>query len=126
MPSKRKRNLRPSAPPRSGEGRRERVERSEATKPLPRWQWRTFPVFFALVSGLLLASLVNGVPDNTAGAAVQLIAIAGFGYGLAHLVVMNVIVAGRVRRRSESLARGETPDDDWEDETTYADETTAP
>ena len=105
--------------------RAERVAGSEARRPLPRWQWRTFPVFFALVTGLLVASILNRNPD-TAALVVYLVAVAGFGYGLAHLFVTNVVVAGRLRRGGETAAPAEVsadaPDDAWEEETVYPDE----
>ncbi|HEY8172864.1 MAG TPA: hypothetical protein VIH21_07235 [Dehalococcoidia bacterium] len=88
----------------------------------PSWQWRTFPVFFAFVVGMLIASFINGRPDNTAGALIQIVAILGFSYALIHLIVVNVIVAGRMRRRDEQIARGETPDDAYEDAVVYPDE----
>ena len=44
------------------------------------------------------------------------------GYCLAHLVVTNVFVAGRVRRRRAALAQGELLPEDYEDELVYKDE----
>lgn len=114
-----------SASKKQGPSPRDRVIEREISRTPPRWQWRTFPVFFALVSGLLLASFVNGTPDNTIAAIVQLAAIGGFGYGLAHLFVTNVIVAGRAKRRAEAIGRGDVPAEDWEDETIYPDEAPA-
>ena len=105
--------------------RRERALTAEVMKPRPRWRWRTFPVFFALVCGLLIASFVNGTPDNTVAAIVQLAAIAGFGYGLAHLFVVNVIVAGREKRRARAIASSTVPAEYFEDETVYPDEAPA-
>ena len=90
-----------------------------ASPAAPRWRWRTFPVLAAFVIGLLVASFINGRPSNGAAAAVQIAAIAGFGYVLAHLFVTNVIVAGRVRRRRRAIERGEQPSDDYEDEVVY-------
>ncbi len=82
----------------------------------PRWRWRTFPVFCAFVVGLLVASFINGRPQNDAAAVVQIVAVLGLGYCITHLFVMNVVVAGRMKRRRDSLARGETPEDEFETE----------
>lgn len=79
-------------------------------------------MFFAFVVGLLIASFINGRPNNGVAAAVQIIALAGVGYGVAHLFVTNVIVAGRIKRRREAEARGETPAEDYEEELVYGDE----
>jgi hypothetical protein len=84
-----------------------------------RWQWRSFPVFVAFVSGVLIASVINGQPANPLAAVVQLLALFGVIYSLVHLFVTNVIVAGRAKRRREAIARGDTPEDDWEDEAMY-------
>lgn len=99
---------------------------SDATHPkrvryTPDWRWRTFPVFCALVAGLLVASFINGRPSNTAAAIIQLAAILGAAYVLAHLFVTNVIVAGRLRRRDEAIARGDD-DYEYEDEVVYPDD----
>lgn len=88
----------------------------------PDWRWRTFPVFFAFVVGLLVASFVNGRPGNDVAAAVQIISLLGLGYGLAHLFVVNVIVAGRIKRRREAIDRGETPGEEVEEELVYPEE----
>jgi hypothetical protein len=85
----------------------------------PDWRWRTFPVFFAFVTGLLLAGFLNGAPTNTAAAVAQIAAVAGFGYALAHLFVANVIVAGRMKRRRQAMERGEEPADDFEEALVY-------
>jgi hypothetical protein len=90
----------------------------------PDWRWRTFPVFCAFVAGLLLASVLNGEPDNALGAVVQLVALLAVAYALIHLFVMNVVVAGRAKRRDAAAARGEAPDDEWEDEVVYPEERT--
>jgi len=90
---------------------------------MPRWRWRTFPVFFAFVLGLLVAGIVNGEQNNEFAWIVQLLALLGVGYGLVHLFVTNVIVAGRVRRRERPIARGEQPpDDEWVDEVVHPDD----
>jgi hypothetical protein len=85
----------------------------------PDWRWRTFPVFAAFVAGLLLASLLNAETDNALEAIVQIIAIAGAAYVLIHLFVMNVIVAGRIKRRDAAITRGEEIDDEYEDAVVY-------
>lgn len=90
---------------------------------IPQWKWRTFPVFFAFVAGVLVASIINP-PSGNAGYAVQLVALAGFGYGLAHLFVTNVIAAGRLRRQRRAAERGEEPPKAFEEELVYPDEET--
>ncbi len=90
---------------------------------LPQWKWRTFPVFFAFVAGVLVASIINP-PSGDAGYALQLAALAGFGYALAHLFVTNVVVAGRLKRRRQAAARGEEPPEAFEEELVYPDEDT--
>ena len=89
---------------------------------LPHWHWRTFPVYFAFVAGMLVASSISQ-PIGTIGVVVRLIAIAAFGYGLAHMFVRNVIVAGRVKRRLQAKQRGEEPEEEFEEELVYPDET---
>lgn len=98
--------------------------RARRRRVTPDWQWRTFPVFCAFVVGLLIASIVNGEPGNALGAIVQLAALVGVAYALIHLFVMNVIVAGRAKRRDAAIARGEAPADEWEDEIVYPEERT--
>ncbi|HYM15622.1 MAG TPA: hypothetical protein VEZ14_08685 [Dehalococcoidia bacterium] len=92
----------------------------------PDWRWRTFPVFFAFAVGLLAASFMNGSPNTEAGAVTQIVALLAVGYGLAHLFVTNVIVAGRIKRRRQALERGETPAGDFEDELVYPDDEPPP
>ncbi|MBI5285195.1 MAG: hypothetical protein HY874_08895 [Chloroflexi bacterium] len=89
----------------------------------PAWRWRTFPVFFAFVTGMLLAGFLNGAPTNTTAALAQIAAVAGFGYALAHLFVANVIIAGREKRRRLAMERGEEPAEDFEEELVYTAET---
>ncbi len=96
---------------------------ASAGRALPQWRWRTFPVFFAFVTGMLVASLVNP-PSGNVGSAVQLVALAGFGYGLAHLFVTNVVVAGRLRRQRQAAERGEPAPKAFEEELVYPDEET--
>ncbi len=85
----------------------------------PEWRWRTFPVFFAFVTGMLLAGFLNGAPTNTMAAVAQIAAVAGFGYALAHLFVANVVIAGRLKRRRRAVERGEEPAEDFEEELVY-------
>ena len=87
----------------------------------PDWRWRSFPVFAALVVGVLIGSL-TGEPANTAGQVLRVAALLGFGYVLAHLFVTNVIVAGRIRRRRKAIARGEIPEEDFVEEAVYPEE----
>ena len=91
------------------------------TNVMPGWRWRTFPVFAALVVGLLIGSFVDGQPESDAGVAVRVLALLGTAYVLIHLFVMNVIVAGRIRRRDDAIARGEDVTE-YEDEVVYREE----
>ena len=90
-----------------------------AVSPASRWQWRTFPVFCAFIAGLLIASLLNRQTDTNAEAMIQYAALLGAAYIVVHLFVTNVIVAGRIKRREATLARGETPPEDFEDNVVY-------
>lgn len=81
----------------------------------PSWRWRTFPVFAAFVAGLLIASVVNRETDSAFEGAVQIAALVGASYVLIHLFVMNVLVAGRIRRR------GREPGDQFEDVVVHPD-----
>lgn len=95
--------------------------KSQRPSASPNWRWRTFPVFAAFVAGLLIASLLNRETDTTIEGAVQIAALVGASYVLIHLFVMNVLVAGRIRRREQSIARGEAPDDEFEDVVVHPD-----
>ena len=86
------------------------------------WQWRTFPVFAALAVGLFFGSFLDGRPDTDLGVAVRVLAVLMVSYAIIHLFVVNVIVAGRMRRRREILARGEVPAEDLEDELVYGED----
>lgn len=88
---------------------------------LPHWNWRTFPVFAAFVAGLLLDSIINP-PASGLGMALRVIGLLGAGYVLAHVIVVNVIVAGRIRARDKVLAAGEDPEVEWVDEVVHPDE----
>ncbi len=92
----------------------------------PDWRWRTFPVLCAFVVGLLAASFINGRPNNSVAAIVQIAALLGVSYCLAHLFVMNVVVAGRIKRRQQAAERGEQLDEDFEEELVYPDDPPSP
>lgn len=85
------------------------------------WRSATFPALVAFASGVLVATIVNGGARNAAGAVFVIAALLGLGYGLAHLFVASVIAAGRIKRRGESIASGDTPDDEWVDEVVHPD-----
>lgn len=116
--SRKRKRARSAAERTSRPGSRQRVD-SGPSGGLPQWRWRTFPVFFAFVAGVLVASLINP-PKGDVGYAVQLAALAGFGYGLAHLFVTNVIMAGRLKRRRRAAKRGETLSEEFEEELVYS------
>jgi hypothetical protein len=48
--------------------------------------------------GLTVGAFAGGTADNGFNQVVRVLAILGFAYVLIHLFVMNVIVAGRLRR----------------------------
>ena len=73
----------------------------------PVWRWRTFPVFAALCTGMLIAFFVNKGSANPVAAVVMIAALLGVGYSLAHLVVTNIVTVGRTKR---SPSGGETED----------------
>ena len=116
--SRKRKRARSAAERTSRPGSRKRVDIGPSGW-LPQWRWRTFPVFFAFVAGVLVASLINP-PKGDVGYAVQLAALAGFGYGLAHLFVTNVIMAGRLKRRRRAAKRGETLPEEFEEELVYS------
>lgn len=89
-------------------------------RPRPPWHWRTFPVFAAFVAGLLIASLVNRHTDTAIEAVVQIAAILGASYVIIHLIVMNVIIAGRIKRR-DSAPEAED-EEEFEDAVVHPDE----
>lgn len=89
--------------------------------PAASWRWLTFPVYFAFATGLLIASLLNVETDNAIEGVVQIAALLLFGYGLAHLIIINVVVAGRIRR-SQRGTHEDGGSDEWEDEVVYPDE----
>ena len=88
----------------------------------PRWRWRTFPVLAAFIGGLLVGSFAEGSPDSDFEIAVRVIAQFGAAYVVIHLIVMNVIVAGRIKRRDTAHTQGDKPNDDYEDVAVYPDD----
>jgi hypothetical protein len=112
MPNKSRVQRRTASTPRPGAA----VPAPAARKPTrPDWHWRTFPVFAAFSAGLLVAFLSNEGTVNPVAFALLIAALLGVGYSLAHLVVTNIVVAGRLRRREH--------DDDTEDVVVHPDET---
>jgi len=85
---------------------------------LPDHRWRTFPVFAAFFAGMLVAFLVNEGSANPVAFFFQLAALFGVGYALAHLIVRNVVLAGRLRRRQQAAAAGEDGEE-YEDVVVY-------
>jgi peptidoglycan/LPS O-acetylase OafA/YrhL len=103
----------------AGAGAARPAARIDRESVLPQWQWRTFPVFFAFVTGMLVAFFVNEGTVNPLAFLLLLAALLGFGYCLAHILVTNFIVAGRVRRRRAARARGEERPEEFEEELVY-------
>lgn len=91
--------------------------KSRSGQEMPRWRWRTFPVFAAFVGGFLLASLISGQPDNDFTLAVRIAALFAAGYILAHFFVVKVVAPRRTRGR-DARDRG----DEWVDEVVYPDD----
>ena len=56
-------------------------------------------MFAALIVGLTFGAFAGGTADNGFNQVVRVLAILGFAYVLIHLFVMNVVVAGRIKRR---------------------------
>ena len=88
----------------------------------PNWRWRTFPVLAAFVGGLLIGSFAEGSPDSDFEVIVRVIALFGAAYVIIHLIVMNVIVAGRIKRRSAAAADDDEADGEYEDVVVYRQE----
>src|SRR4029079_4986531 len=70
----------------------------------PDWGWRTLPVVAGFFVGMLVAFLANGETQNPVAFIPAILALLGCVYAAIHLFVMNVIVAGRVRRRERAAA----------------------
>jgi len=69
------------------------ARRVEARKPLAQWNWRTFPVLFAFVAGVVVMGLA-GMAGPTLFAVVFFAGLFGVAFGLAHIVT-RVIFARR-------------------------------
>lgn len=99
------------------------AEASASSMPnLPQWKWRTFPVFAALIAGLLLDGLFNPVASDP-GRILRIIALLGAGYVIAHVFVVNVVVARRIKAREKAIAAGDAPPpaEEWVDEVVHPD-----
>jgi len=107
---------------RSTQGTSPQPGASDIGRVTPDWRWRSFPVFFAFVCGMLLAFFVNEGTVNPLAFVLLLAALLGFGFGVSHLIVTNFVVARRVRARREAIARGETPPEDFQDELVFPDD----
>ena len=85
--------------------------------------WIALSVLVAFACGVIVATMINGGARNTAGAVFVIAAVLVLGYGLAHLFVTNVIVAGRIKRRRSALVADDVDaaDDDWVDEVVHPD-----
>ncbi len=83
-------------------------------------------MFLAFSAGLLLASLLNTETDNAFEGGVQIVALLAFGYSVAHLIVTNVIVAGRAKRGIMGTQSERDGADEWEDAVVHPDEAPPP
>jgi hypothetical protein len=79
-------------------------------------------VFAAFAGGALLSFLIDGGSHNPVAFFAQLAALLGVAYSLAHMVVTNVVLASRARRRREAAGRGEAPGEETEEVVVYADD----
>ncbi|MFN0094652.1 MAG: hypothetical protein ACKVVT_07720 [Dehalococcoidia bacterium] len=104
---RRDRKPKPAAAPPAGNTIPAIAQRAPERRPLPQWQWRTFPVFFMFALGLFLGVFV-GVPSGIASEAgdTQLPQLVAFlvaaillGLALSHLVVRWLLSRGFVRQR---------------------------
>ncbi|MCH8025289.1 MAG: hypothetical protein IH866_00715 [Chloroflexi bacterium] len=92
----------------AGQGATERASRArrpEARQPLAQWNWRTFPVLFAFVAGVVLMGFAAMV-GPTLFAVVFFAGLFGVAFCLAHIVT-RVIIAGR-RQQGERDSRPST------------------
>ncbi len=79
-----------------GGGEPERaVEEKGRRAEVPDWQWRTFPVLFAFVLGMLVMAFAFSLPGI--GVAFFFIAIGGVAFGLAHILTRQIIARRRGR-----------------------------
>ena len=69
------------------------ARRPEARQPLAQWSWRTFPVLFAFVAGVVLMGFA-AMAGPTLFAIVFFAGLFGVAFALAHIVT-RVIVARR-------------------------------
>jgi len=67
------------------------------------WHWRSFPVFFAFVTGAFLMGLVNG-PTNIVGAVFFYIVLFGVAFGAAHFVT-RIWAERRLQSRQAAAVR---------------------
>lgn len=88
---------------------------------LPNWRWRSFPVLAAFIAGVLLDAIINP-PQSDAAVVLRVIAVLGAGYCLAHVVVVNTIVARRIKAREKAMAATGSEDEEWVDEVVHPDE----
>lgn len=90
---------------------------------LPDWRWRSFPVLAAFIAGVLLDSIINP-PASDAAVVLRVVAVLGAGYCLAHLFIVNTIVARRIKARQKTIDAG-SDGDEWVDEVVHPGEDTA-
>jgi hypothetical protein len=76
-------------------------------------------VFLAFCVGALAMAMLNGAPNNDFAAIAQFVVLAGASYALARIAVRKLIIEPRLRRRNAQRARGEMPDDEYEDVLVY-------
>lgn len=57
------------------------------------WQWRTFPVFFAFVAGVVVMGVT--VPDPIVSAVVFFAGLFGVAFGVAHIITRTVVARRR-------------------------------
>jgi alkylhydroperoxidase family enzyme len=88
---------------------------------LPDWRWRSFPVLVAFIAGVLFDAIINP-PQSNAAIALRIVALLGAGYCLAHVFVVNTIVARRIKARQKAMAAAGDEDDEWVDEVVHPDE----
>lgn len=70
---------------------------------------------------MLLAFLVNEGTANPVAFILLILSLLGVGYGLAHMFVTNLVVAGRLRARQREAALGADQDPEYEDVLVYDD-----
>ena len=75
-----------------GGGAAPEAAQANVSPALPDWRWRTFPVFFAFVVGLLAMALVAG---SIIGFGLSWVAVLGVAFGLAHILTRQFIARRR-------------------------------